>query len=56
MEKLKNLYRSYKHGLFALGYMVIYMVWFVYLEKTVTRNFTVIHTHWMITFLSARYS
>ena len=44
MEKLKNLYRSYKHGLFALGYMVIYMVWFVYLEKTVTRNFTVIHT------------
>lgn len=43
MEKAKQFYRNYKHILLSLGYMLIYLSWFFYLEKTVTRHFTVIH-------------
>ena len=39
IEKLKR----YSH-IWILSYAFIYLPWFSYLEKTVTRNFTVIHT------------
>lgn len=43
MEKLKKLYISYRHAIPLLIYAVIYLAWFCYLEKTVTKNYTVIH-------------
>lgn len=39
----RDYYEKYKHGIPLLIYAVIYLTWFVYLEKTVTGNFTVIH-------------
>lgn len=43
MEKLKSLCRKYKHGLPLLTFAVIYLSWFSYLERTVTRRYQVIH-------------
>lgn len=43
MEKCKKLLWEYKHGIPLIIYMIIYLLWFFYLEKTVIRNFTVIH-------------
>lgn len=43
MEKLKSLYQRYKHGIPLLIYGVIYMAWFVWLERTVTKDYQVIH-------------
>lgn len=43
MKKAGMFYQKYKHGLFALCYLVFYLVWFFYLERTVTRHFHVIH-------------
>lgn len=43
MEKLKKLYMNYRHAIPLVIYAVIYLCWFSYLEKTVTKNYTVIH-------------
>ena len=41
---MKNFYLKYKHIIPLLIYGVIYLAWFAHLEKTVTKNYTVIHT------------
>lgn len=41
-EKVTDFLRQYKHA-WILSYLVIYLLWFAYLEKTVTRRFHVIH-------------
>lgn len=43
MEKLKNLYVKYRHGIPLLIYAVIYLSWFRYLEQNV-KHYQVIHT------------
>lgn len=43
MKKLKGLCYQYRHGIPLMIYGIIYLVWFTYLEKTVTRNFSIIH-------------
>lgn len=43
MEKWKALYQRYKHGIPLLIYAVIYLNWFGYLEKTITKHYQVIH-------------
>lgn len=43
MNKIKALISSYKHGFLALGFLLVYLGWFFYLEQTVTRNYRVIH-------------
>lgn len=43
MNKVKGLLCRYKHA-WLLCYAFIYVPWFMYLEKTVTGNFYVIHT------------
>lgn len=43
MKKLKGLCYQYRHGIPLIVYGIIYLVWFAYLEKTVTRNFSIIH-------------
>ncbi len=39
---MKTLIHKYRHA-WVLSYFVIYMVWFYYLEKTVTKNYYSIH-------------
>jgi len=39
---MKEFFTKYKHG-WILLYLLIYIPWFAYLEKTVTRRFNVIH-------------
>lgn len=41
-EKLKDFLYRYRHG-WILSYLLIYLLWFAYLEKTVTIRFHVIH-------------
>lgn len=41
-EKLKDFIYRYRHG-WILSYLLIYLLWFAYLEKTVTIRFHVIH-------------
>lgn len=41
-EKLKEILYRYRHG-WILSYFLIYLPWFAYLERTVTRRFHVIH-------------
>ncbi|MCI8835390.1 MAG: phosphatase PAP2 family protein [Ruminococcus sp.] len=41
-EKTEKLWRKYKHA-WVFGYILIYLPWFLYLEKHVTRNYHVIH-------------
>ncbi len=43
MKDLKTLYQRYKHGIPAVIYFAIYMIWFSYLEKTVTKHYEIIH-------------
>lgn len=43
MEKLKNLFTQYKHGLIAAAYLIFYLNWFFWLEQKVTRHYTIIH-------------
>lgn len=43
MKKLKKFYADYKHGIPTIIYGIIYLSWFCYLEKTVTRHYNVIH-------------
>lgn len=40
---LKQFLIKYKHGL-ILSYFFVYMIWFLYLERTVTTQFTPIHS------------
>lgn len=39
---MKNLLKKYGH-IWTLGYAFIYMPWFLYLERTVVRDYTVMH-------------
>lgn len=39
---MKNLIHKYKHA-WVLSYFFIYMVWFFYLERTVTKNYHIVH-------------
>ncbi|MDL2295684.1 phosphatase PAP2 family protein [Lachnospiraceae bacterium OttesenSCG-928-E19] len=41
--QIKNLLHRYKHAWIAL-YALIYMPWFIWLEKTVTKDYYVIHS------------
>ena len=43
MEKLKLLYTRYKHGIPLVLYSALYLSWFCYLEKTVTKHYRIIH-------------
>jgi membrane-associated phospholipid phosphatase len=42
-NKAKQLLLKYKHGA-ILSYFFIYIIWFTYLERTVTTNFAPIHS------------
>jgi len=43
MKKCKNMLQKYWHAIPLLIYAFIYLNWFGYLEKTVTKHYTVIH-------------
>ena len=43
MKNWKALYQKYRHAIPLLIYAVIYLNWFSYLEKTVTKHYQVIH-------------
>ena len=43
MKDFKAFFQRYKHGLPALLYLIVYLVWFFRLEKTVTKHYEVIH-------------
>ncbi len=43
MNTAKTFFHKYKHGIPLLVYMVIYLSWFAWLERTNTKNFHVIH-------------
>lgn len=40
---MKKLLSKYQHGIPLVIYAIIYLTWFVYLEKTVTKSYQVIH-------------
>lgn len=42
-EKVKELFYRYRHG-WILSYMFLYQMWFIYVERTVTRRFHIVHT------------
>ncbi len=42
-EKVKELFYRYRHG-WILSYLIIYQMWFIYVERTVTRRFHIVHT------------
>lgn len=46
MDKFKNFYEKHKHGIPLLIYFPIYLAWFSWLEKTVTKHYQVIHVAW----------
>ncbi len=41
-EKVKELLYRYRHG-WILSYLIIYQLWFIYVERTVTRRFHIVH-------------
>ena len=41
-EKLRDFFYRYRHA-WVLSYLAFYLLWFAYLEQTVTRRFHVIH-------------
>ena len=43
MERAKKFYQKYKHGIPLILYGILYMTWFCYLERTVTKHYHVIH-------------
>lgn len=43
MKKLQTLYNKYQHGLPMLIYMLVYMIWFSYVEKINSKNYQIIH-------------
>lgn len=46
MNKLKDFYQKYKHGIPLLIYFPIYLTWFAWLEKKVVKHYHVIHVDW----------
>jgi len=42
-ERTAELLKKYKHG-WVFSYFLVYMPWFLYLEKHVTKNYHVIHS------------
>lgn len=43
MNKLRAFYEKYKHGIPLILYTFLYLTWFFYLEKTVTKGYQVIY-------------
>lgn len=43
MKKFKKFYTDYRHAIPLIVYGFIYLTWFCHLEKTVTKQYTVIH-------------
>lgn len=43
LRTLKQFLIKYKHGI-ILSYFFVYMIWFIYLEKTITTKFTPIYS------------
>lgn len=43
MRKCKSLFTKYRHGIPLLIYMVIYLAWFAWLEKTNVKDYQIIH-------------
>lgn len=43
MKKIQKFYERYKHAIPLILYGILYLSWFMYLEKTVSRHYTVIH-------------
>ena len=43
MKKCRDFYIKYRHGIPLLIYMVIYLVWFAWLEQTNVTNYQLIH-------------
>lgn len=41
---MKTFYQKYRHAVPLIIYGIIYLAWFAHLEKTVTKDFRVIHT------------
>lgn len=41
-DKLRELLYRYRHG-WILSYLIIYQMWFIYVERTVTRRFHIVH-------------
>lgn len=39
---MKNFFQKYRH-IWTLGYIFIYLPWFLYLERTVTNNYHIMH-------------
>ncbi len=43
MKKMQELFSKYKHAIPLILYGIIYLTWFGYLERTVTKHYQVIH-------------
>ena len=43
MDKAKQFFNRYRHAIPLIIYGIIYLTWFSWLEKNVTKNFRVIH-------------
>lgn len=43
VEKFRNLAKQYRHALPTIAFVIIYLTWFSFLEKTVTKNYRIIH-------------
>lgn len=43
VKKLKKFYADYHHAIPLIAYGIVYLTWFCHLEKTVTKQYTVIH-------------
>ena len=43
MEKFKKFFIDYRHAIPLIAYGIVYLTWFCHLEKTVTKQYTVIH-------------
>lgn len=43
MKKIKTVFQNYRHAIPLLAYGVVYLSWFSYLERTVTKDYRVIH-------------
>jgi len=46
MNKLKTIYEKYKHIIPPLVYFPIYLTWFFWLERNITKHYQVIHVSW----------
>lgn len=40
---MRSFFRRYSHAWIMIGYMMIYIPWFIFLEHTVVRNYHIIH-------------